>query len=1318
MKKFLKSILLLIAAVLMLTACGKKQNAPVAEAPQQEQMKVYWNVERVTYEHDWFGECRRVATDGQYRIRFAVDGQQVDLITERADVAAEIDNHFFMGLVFDEQGFIVDMVDVEEFTGGTAYVDYYVESFTDTELTVNCTANLRGPRVTYSIDEKTEIYNATGTGIMVGTPGQLTVGAKISAVLRDKQTLSHIYVEDPFKQSPVYWNVERKYDTTNKVTTRESDDLGYYTFLFAVNGEQVEHKTRDFEVANYIDSVATKCLHLEFDEEGYITDASISRNATGGSSTASWYYIMELNEETFFAARFDGAYAGKTATGRFAKDVQVYDMSGKGAYIGEPTELRLYDRVHCLRNPGGDVCVVMVVSRFMEGDMYWNLEQKYNKTAKKTTRTPDAEGWYYLDMAGNGTHQILKTKDVEIVNSIDSRAARCCVLKVEGDEIKAFGSPNSHFVGQGFCSWADVTSFENGVVTALKAETGDISEGTLAEDCKIYNVSQSATVPGEETVLQVGDRIHALKNLNDEVGFIFIVSRPIYGDVYYNVFRKWDSTNKITTRKPAEDGWYYIDMAVNGGLITVKTPHFDMATAIDSGLTHGLVLGKDNVVLKRYSSSSVYGYTGGAFLSGGKVTNINGKYVTAEKSGKSQSIYMAWNCKVYDLSSKTNKGAYTELRVGDSIHSLKNARGELTAIYVLSRPIVSDIYWNVNRQYNSTDKVTKRTPDADGWYYITFAVNGTQKTLKTDNIDIATAVDAVGTRTMGLELDGDVITTVYANNTVQGYEGGSTAAWYTVNSINGNTLEVEKKIASDSDYGTVMNITVPGGIPIYNCSTVYKNFMGEASEIRVGDKVYCLRNKQKEIVYVLIVERLMDYPLYWNVTRKYDSTNAVTTRTPADDGWYYIEMVGPDGLVTVKTKSKSTATAVDRRAAFVVALQLDGDVIKNVYGSTSVYAGAGGSVFDWDYKVTAISETGKATIVRNDDVREIQLDSKTVICDVSKEDTFGTIVPLQVGDTMRGVFFNGSGNVSTIFVYTHASEKTMYCDDCGQNVVFKAWNGADALSDGHYYLKKDVTVSAKKTIAKDKNVTLHLNGHTVNGATSLARVFDIEGTFTLTDTKVGGVFEGQVIANVSGKLAPVFYVREGATFNFYGGNLTCTKVSSEAGVGTIYKSTMNMYDGRIYGGSINAEADNKGGGNLGIFSSGTFNMYGGSIEGGKSNTYGGNVFSNSTASTFRMLGGTITGGEATMGGSGVALNGKAILGGSATITGNSGDDLYLIKNQKITLESDLTENAIGVSMASGMGVFTNTVVEAAKGWFVAKEGYSIVYNGGKLELTQ
>ena len=1316
MKKYLKSILLFVAAVVMLSACGKKQD-PAAEAPQQQQMKVYWNVERVTYEHDWFGETRRAANEGQYRIRFAVDGQQIDLYTDRPDVAAEIDNKFFMGLVLDERGFITDVVDVEEFTGGTAYVDYYVESYTDTELTVNCTANLRGPRVTYAIDEKTEIYNSTGTGILVGTPGHLAVGAKVSAVLRDKQTLSHVYVEDPFVSSPVYWNVERKYNSTNKLTTRESDNLGYYTFLFAVDGEHVEYKTRDHKVANFIDSIASQCVHLELDEEGIIKNAYNSSYATGGSSTASWYYIMEMDETSYFAARFDGAYAGKTATGRFAKDVKVFDVSGQGAYIGEPTELRLYDRVHCLRNAGGDVCVVMVVSRFMDGDMYWNLEQKYNKSAAKTTRTPDAEGWYYLDMAAKGGHQLLKTKDVGIVNFIDARAARCCVLKVEGDEIKAAASPHSHFGGQGFCSWADVTSFENGKVIALKQETGVISEGELAADCKIYNVSQSATIPGEETVLQVGDRIHALKNLNDEVSFIFVVSRPVYGDIYYNVSRKWDSTNKITTRKPAADGWYYIDMAVNGGMITVKTPHYDVATAIDSGLTHGLVLGKDNVVLKRYSSTSVYGYTGGAFLSGGKVTSIKGSYVTAEKSGKSQSVHMAWNCKVYNLANKQALGAYTDLRVGDSIHSLKNARGELTAIYVLSRPIVSDIYWNVDRQYNSTAKVTRRTPDAEGWYHITFAVNGTQKTFKTDSKDLATAVDAIATRTMGLELSGDVIIGVYANNTIKGYEGGSTAAWYTVNSISGNTLEVEKKITTDSDYGTVMNITIPAGTPIYNCSTVYKSFMGEASEIRVGDKVYCLRNKQKEIVYVLIVERLMDYPLYWNVTRKYDSTNAVTTRTPAADGWYYIEMVGPDGLVTLKTQQKSIATEVDRRAAFVMALQLEGNVIKKVYAASSVYAGAGGSVFDWDYKVTAISDTGKATIVRNDDVRELRLDSKTVICDVSKEDTFGTIVPLQVGDTLRGVFFNPAGTVSTIFVYTHANEKTLYCDHCGQDVVFKAWDGAATLSDGHYYLKKDVTVSTKMTISKGKTVTLHLNGHTVSGTESLIRVFDIEGVFTLTDTKISGAFKGHVIANAAGKLAPVFYVRENATFNLYGGNLTCTQVSAEAGVGTIYKSTMNMYDGRIYGGSVNADASNKGGGNLGIFSTGTFNMYGGIIEGGKSNTYGGNVYSNSSSATFRMLGGTITGGEAALGGSGVALNGKAILGGSAVIRGNTGDDLHLMKNQLITVQADLTEQAVGVAMASGTGVFANTLNEAAKSWFVAKDGYTIVYNDGKLELT-
>lgn len=1309
-KRILPVLILLVAVCLLLAACNDEAKTATG---QTETMKVYWNVERATYEHDWYAECRRPSTDGCYRIRFAVDGQQVDLITDRADVAAEIDNKYFMGLVFDEQGMITDVVDVKEFTGGTAYVDYYVESFTDTELTVNCTANLRGPRVTYALDENTKIYNSTGTGIMVGTPGQLSVGSKVSAVLGDDQTLSHVYVEDPFQQSPVYWNVTRMYDSTNKQTTRSSDELGNYVYQFAVDGELVELKTRDFKLATQIDSYAARCMHLVFDEEGYITEVYSSRQATGGGSIASWYHIIGLDNGTFTAKRFDGSDAGKIVSGYFATDLKVFDVSGKGAYIGEPTELRLYDRVHCLRNPGGDVCVVMVVSRFMDGDMYWNLEQMYDKSAGKTTRTPDAEGWYYLEMAVNGGNTVLKTKDVDIVNSIDARASRCCVLEVEGDVITAFGTPSNHFSGLSFCSWADVTSIENGVVTALKAETGVISTGTMAADCKIYNVSDSATIPGEETELQVGDRIHALKNLNDEVGFIFVVSRPVYSDIYYNVSRKWDSTNKVTTRTPAEDGYYYFDMAVNGGMITVKTSSYEMANSIDSALTHGFVLGKDNVVLRRYSSTSVYGYTGGSFLSGGTVTSLNGKYVTAQKSGKTQSVYMAWNCKVYNLSNKLTMGAYTDLRVGDCIHSVKNRRGELTAIWVLSRPAVSDIYWNVSRQYDSANGVTKRTPAQDGYYYITFAVNGTQKTFRTDNIDIATAVDAIGTRTMGLELSDDVITAVYANNTVQGYEGGSTAAWYTVNSINGNTIEVEKKIESDEDYGTKLTITVPDGTPVYNCSTVYDEFMGEASNIRVGDTVYCLRNKEKTIVHVHIVDRLTDYPLYWNVTRKYDTAEKVTTRTPDAEGWYYIEMVGPDGLVTVKTQKESLATAVDRRAGLVVALELDGDVIKNVYGYSSVYSGAGGGLSDWGYRVTAISETGAATLVRNDDVRVVQLDRDSVICDISKDETFGTVVPLQVGDELRGVYFNAGGNVGAMFVYSHSDVQYAHCDACGQDMFFEIWDGTATLSDGHYILENDVTVTAKKTIAEGKTVTLNLNGHTVSGTETLNRIFDIEGTFNLIDPKVDGEFKGYVIANVAGKLAPVFYVREGGLFNLYGGNLTCTKVSSEAGVGTVYKSTMNIYDGRIYGGSVNQ----KGGGNLGIFDASTVNMYGGIIEGGKSTTMGGNVYTNSSKSTFRMLGGTITGGEAATGGSGALLRGTVILGGSAKISGNVGDDLHLYSNQRITIESDLTENAIGISMAAGAGVFTEALAEGAEKWFTAKTGYTVQRNAeGELEL--
>ena len=43
----------------------------------------------------------------------------------------------------------------------------------------------------------------------------------------------------------MYFSAERKYDSTNKITTRARDEMGIFNFKMGVNGQEVIVQTRD-----------------------------------------------------------------------------------------------------------------------------------------------------------------------------------------------------------------------------------------------------------------------------------------------------------------------------------------------------------------------------------------------------------------------------------------------------------------------------------------------------------------------------------------------------------------------------------------------------------------------------------------------------------------------------------------------------------------------------------------------------------------------------------------------------------------------------------------------------------------------------------------------------------------------------------------------------------------------------------------------------------------------------------------------------------------------------------------------------------------
>ena len=73
------SVLLVLLTVSAFTGCRKE--APAKGAAVEEDLKIYWNVERDQYVAKGMNgvSARFPRDDGRYYIRFAIDGDQIDL---------------------------------------------------------------------------------------------------------------------------------------------------------------------------------------------------------------------------------------------------------------------------------------------------------------------------------------------------------------------------------------------------------------------------------------------------------------------------------------------------------------------------------------------------------------------------------------------------------------------------------------------------------------------------------------------------------------------------------------------------------------------------------------------------------------------------------------------------------------------------------------------------------------------------------------------------------------------------------------------------------------------------------------------------------------------------------------------------------------------------------------------------------------------------------------------------------------------------------------------------------------------------------------
>ena len=235
-------------------------------------------------------------------------------------------------------------------------------------------------------------------------------------------------------------------------------------------------------------------------------------------------------------------------------------------------------------------------------------------------------------------------------------------------------------------------------------------------------------------------------------------------------------------------------------------------------------------------------------------------------------------------------------------------------------------------------------------------------------------------------------------------------------------------------------------------------------------------------------------------------------------------------------------------------------------------------------------------------------------------------------------------------------------------------SSSDILVGNSYYLNDDVTYTGTAPIRVFGDITLCLNGHTL----------DLNGNYiylcngaslTLCDCAAEEGDHGGSITGGSATHGAV-YVDDGGTFDMTGG-----AIAGNSGTGVYVKGTFN-----ITGGSISGNTANYGGGVY--VNGGDFTMAGGTISDNTADCGGGVCVTGS--GSFNMEGGTISGNTADYGGGVFVNSGSFNMSDTASITDNTADyggGVYIPNTGSFIMESG--EIFGNTADANGGGVYVN-----------------------------
>lgn len=960
---------LVIAGIVLAIVLGGGTGNNTGGGTTKIESRLYWNLDREQFVDPDTGMSTRVkGSDGYFTVRFVADGEIVELKCKDKRTVNDIDFMSVVALTFDKDGIIDQVYDPKE-----AYTelgkDFFVRSYEDGMLIINSSISMNGMDVEAPITEKTGIYVVDPRDEQIGRTGTPSLLDKVSVYANENGETEYVFITSISKEAGLYFRIGSHYNSTEGMTKRVPNENGEYELLFAHEGEQVVLKCKNLNLVNVIDARydANVIMGLLFDEEGYIKEVVSAAEAVQGKVLYTYYEVIDEVDGTYtlesnLSINKDiGTIATMTLPEGF-DDIFLLEADCDAEFIGQRMEkLEVGDRVCVYSDFQGNPKQIMITRRKkVDSTMYFNITKKYDSTLKETTRLPDENGYYVFDVAGEGKRFTVRTKDKALATKIDMQTLRMFGMKYEGDIVKeVYGAP---------CVSGD-SAFGDRVVTEIMgviyrlATPGNFETGSnamLSADCKIYDVTTGYKAKvGQETTLKLGDLVYAYRNSMKEANYIYVLKRYEEGTkVYENYSRKYDYTNLVTKREPDAEGYYVFDMNQDGEMVQVKTKDKDLATYLDS-YTYLALRVENGIVKDAYDSIDVTQKFSTVVLSGTYFDSFNEdgtinyyKYTNGERVDSVTNYGIAEDAKIYNNTASylDHRGELTKLEKNDYMYGLFDRQTrQITKMYVRTRKVDSPIYWPINRQYDSTNAVTKREPNEEGYYVFDLLEDGKIKQFKTKNKDLASRVDYYSTG-FGMKVNGDIILQVYSATNINGIKA-ERYFHYDVMKIEGNNVFVERTEPTSASYGKTGEMVMSKDCKIYDVSS-YAPVYGATETLGLGDRVVSFSDEKGEIVYCFIT--------YKN-TRKQGGISLCehcgevvqwkiyTGTIAAMDMHYYLpgdtvtrlRTIGYSQQLEENPDRKQYETVIDLNG-FTLTADPTNDRIFNIYGTLSVLDSVGG----------------------------------------------------------------------------------------------------------------------------------------------------------------------------------------------------------------------------------------------------------------------------------------------------------------------------------------------------------------------------------------